>query len=99
MADSEKVQPKQKLSDEEKTTLINFYKQNKALWYSEVNFRNKEDKSGVIEDLVSLFDGSFSEDFLDRNFHALRAAFNRESQKYKDKAPKKKWKFLISYAF
>ena len=99
MADSEKVQPKQKLSDEEKTTLINFYKQNKALWYSEVNFRNKEDKSGVIEDLVSLFDGSFSEDLLDRNFHALRAAFNRESQKYKDKAPKKKWKFLISYAF
>ena len=99
MADGESVQPKQKLSDEEKTTLINFYKQNKALWCSEINFRSKEDKSGVIEDLVSLFDGSLSEDFLDRNFHVLRAAFNRESQKYKDKAPKKKLKFFDKLSF
>ena len=85
MADGESVQPKQKLSDEEKTTLINFYKQNKALWYSEINFRSKEDKSGVIEDLVSLFDGSLSEDFLDRNFHVLRAALieNRRNTKIK----------------
>ena len=48
MADSENVQPKQKLSDEEKTTLINFYKQKNALWSSEVNFRNKEEKSAVV---------------------------------------------------
>ena len=48
MADSENVQPKQKLSDEEKTTLINFYKQKKALWSSEVNFWNKEEKSAVV---------------------------------------------------
>ena len=99
MVDSENVQPKQKLSDEEKTTLINFYKENKALWSSEVNFRNKEEKSAVKEDLVSLFDGRFSEDFLDRNFHALRAAFNRELKKYKDKAPKKRWKFFDKLSF
>ena len=55
MADSENVQPKQKLSDEEKTTLINFYKQSKALWSSEVNFRKKEEKSAVTEDSISLF--------------------------------------------
>ena len=99
MTDSENVKPKQKLSDEEKTTLINFYKQNKALWSSEVNFRNKEEKSAVKENLVSLFDGRFSEDFLDRNFHVLWTAFSRESKKYKDKAPKKKWKFFDKLSF
>ena len=94
MADSENVEPKQKLSHEGKTTLINFYIKNNAFWSSEVNFRNKEEKSAVKEDLVSLFDGRFSEDFFDRNFHALGTAFNRESKKYRDKAPKKKCKFF-----
>ena len=99
IADSENVQPEQKLSDEEKATLIDFYKHNDALWSSEVNFWNKKEKSAVRENLVSLSDGRFSEDFLDRNFHALRAAFHTELKKYKDKAPMKKWKFLISYPF
>ena len=99
MTDSENVKPKQKLPDEEKISLINFYKQNKAFQSSEVNFRNKEEKSAVKEDLVSPFDGRFSEDFLDKNFHALRTAFNRESKKYKDKAPKKKWKFFDKLSF
>ena len=99
MADSGKMQPKQKLPDEEKTTLINFYKQNKALWSSDVNYQNKEDKSAVKEDLVSLFDGRFSEDFLDRNFHVLQTTFSRESKKYKDKALKKKWKFFDKLSF
>ena len=104
MADSENVQPKQKLPDKKNlSTLINLfclcYKQNKALWSSEVNFPNKEEKSAVKEDLVSLFGGRFSEDFLDGNFYALRTAFNRESKKYKDKAPKKKWKFFDKLPF
>ena len=99
MAESENVQPKQKLSDEEKTKLINFYKDNKALWSSEVNFRNKEEKSEVKEELTKLFDGKFTEAFLDKNFHALRTAFNRESKKYKEKEPKKKWKFFDQLSF
>ena len=99
IADSENVQPKQRLFDEEKTTLINFSKQNEALWSSEVNFQNMEEKSAVKEDLVSLFDWRFSEDFLDRNFHALRTGFNRQSEKQKDKAPKKKWKFFDKLFF
>ena len=70
-----------------KTTLINFYKQNKALWSSEINFRNKEEKPAVK-------DRRFSENFLDKDFHALQTTFNRESKKYNDKAPKKKWKFF-----
>ena len=83
MADSENKQLKQKLSDEEKPILIMFHKQNKALWSSGVNFRNKEEKSTVKEDLVSLFDGRFSKDFLDRNFHALQTAENRRNTKIK----------------
>ena len=83
MADSENMQLKQKLSDEEKPILVMFHKQNKAVWSSEVNFRNKEEKSTVKEDLVSLFDGRFSEDFLDRNFHALHTAENQRNTKIK----------------
>ena len=59
MADSQNMQSKQKLSDDEKTTLINFYKENKAFWSSEVNFRNKEEKSAVKEHLLTLFEGHF----------------------------------------
>ena len=85
MADSRKMQPKQKLPDKEKITLINFYKHNKALWSSYVNYQNKEEKSAVKEDLVSLFGGKFSEDFLDRNLHALQTTFSRESKNTKIK--------------
>ena len=99
MAESQNVQPKQKLSDEEKSKLINFYKDNRALWSSEVNFRNKEEKSVVKEDLIELFDGKFTEAFLDKNVHALRSAFNRESKKYKEKEPKNKWKFFEQLSF
>ena len=37
--------------------------------------------------------------FLIKNFHDLRTAFNRESKKYKDKAPKKKQKFFDKLSF
>ena len=35
---------KLKLTDEEKSTLIDFYKNNKALWCSSTSFRDKEEK-------------------------------------------------------
>ena len=54
--------------------------------------RSKRSKQGR-------FDEKFSEDFLDRNSHALQAAFNRESKKYEDKAPKKKWKLFDKLSF
>ena len=93
------MQSKQKLSDDEKTTLINFYKENKAFWSSEVNFRNKEEKSAVKEQLLTLFEGKYSEGFLDKNFHALRTAFSREHKKYKGNPSKKKWKFYDQLSF
>ena len=58
--------------------LINFYKENKELWSSEINSRNKEEKAAAKENLLSLFDGRYSEEFLDKTFHALRTAFNQE---------------------
>lgn len=99
MADNQQMQPKLKLSDEEKSKLICFYKDHKELWSSSINFRSKEEKSELKEELINLFEGSFTEDFLDKNFHALRTAFNRESKKYKDKEPKKKWKFFDQLSF
>ena len=93
------MQSKQKLSDDEKTTLINFYKENKAFWSSEVNFRNKEEKSAVKEQLLTLFEGKYLEGFLDKNFHALRTAFSREHKKYKGNPSKKKWKFYDQLSF
>ena len=37
----------------------NFYKENKELWSSEINFRNEEEKAAAKENLVSLFDGRY----------------------------------------
>ena len=97
MADSQ--QAKQKLSEEEKIKLIKFYKDNKALWSSEVSFRNKEEKAEVKEEITKLFEGKFTDAFLDKSFHALRTAFGRELKKYKEKEPKKKWKFFDQLSF
>ena len=99
MADNEEAPLKQKLSDDEKSRLISFYKDNKELWSSSVSCR-KEKKCEIKEELVNLFDGAFTEDFLDKNFHALRTAYNRETKKYKQgKEPKKKWKFFDKMSF
>ena len=93
------MQSKKRLSDDEKTTLINFYKENEAFWSSKVNFRNKEEKSAVKEQLLTLFEGKYSEGFFDKNFHALRTAFSREHKKYKGNPSKKKWKFYDHLSF
>ena len=93
------MQLKVKLSDVEKLKLIRFYKDNKELWSSSVSFRSKEHKSEVKEELVKLFDYAFTESFLDKNLHALRTAFTRESKKYKDKEPIRKWKFFDELSF
>ena len=96
---AEKQDLKLKLCDEEKSKLIDFFKVNKALWSSSTNFRDKEEKVNVKKALVDLFDGKFTETFLEKQFHALRTAFNRESKKYKEKEPKKKWKFFEQLQF
>jgi len=99
MAEDQQVQSKLKLSDEENLKLVNFYKDNKEIWSSSVSFRSKKHKSEVKEELINLFDDAFEEAFLEKNFHALRTAFNRETKKYKDKEPKRKWKFFDELSF
>ena len=80
----------QKLSEEEKIKLIEFFKNNEALWSSETHFRNNEEKASIKQQLVELYDGKYTENFLDTKFRALRTGFVRELKKYKEKEPKKK---------
>ena len=44
MADNEEAPLKQKLSDDEKSRLISFYKDNKELWSSCVSYRREKKK-------------------------------------------------------
>ena len=98
MAVPSEVLKKPKLSTEEKTKLILFYKVNKELWSSD--FRtSREEKTALKETLVGLFVQKYTEEFLDKTFHALRTAYVREVRKYKDKSPKKKWKFYDDLEF
>ena len=82
-----------------KQLLSTFINRIKAFWSLGVNFWNKEEKSAVKEDLVSLFDERFSEDFLDRSFHALRITFNKDRRNTKIKLQRRSGSFLVSYPF
>ena len=54
-----------KMTDEEKQTLISFYKQNPMFWdNADPNYRNKVKRSLIKVRLVTLFDGKFLEEFL-----------------------------------
>ena len=68
---------KKKLSEEEKNTLNEFYQINKPLWSSDSKFKDKEDKGATRDEMVKLFDRTYSADFLEKTFHALRTTFIR----------------------
>ena len=94
-AKTESALTKIKLSDEEKSDLITFYRENKVLWSTENQFcRNKEEKCVAKERLSELFDGKYSVEVREKTFHALQTAFNREARKYKEASPKKKVEIL-----
>ena len=57
---------KKKLSEEEKNTLID---------------KNKEEKGATRDEMVKLFDQTYSANFLEKTFHTLRTAFIREHKK------------------
>ena len=82
------VKTKQKLSDEEKATLVNFYKQNKALWSLEVNVRNKE---GLMK--------SFQRIFLIEIPTLSRQLLIENRKNTKIKLQRKSGSCLISYPF
>ena len=77
MADEQK----KKLSEEEKNTLIGFYEINKLLLSSDSKFKDKEEKVATRDEMVKLFDQTFSAEFLEKTFHTLRTVFIREHQK------------------
>ena len=97
MADEQK----KKLSEEEKNTLIGFYKINKPLWSSDSKFKDKEEKGVTRDKIVKLFDQTYSADFLEKTFHTLRTAFIREHKKIAagQDPNKKKWKFYEKLKF
>ena len=54
------------MTDEEKQALISFYKQNPTLRdNADPNYRNKDKRSLIKVKLVTLFEGKFSEEFLE----------------------------------
>ena len=64
-----------------KITLIGFYEINKPLWSSDPKFKDKEEKGATRNEMVKLFDQTYSADFLEKTFHTLRTAFIREHKK------------------
>ena len=65
---------KKKLSEEEKNTLIGFYEINKPFWSSDSKFKDKEENGATRDEIVKLFDQTYSADFLEKTFHTLRTA-------------------------
>ena len=92
---------KKKQSEEEKNTLIGFYEINKPLWSSDSKFKYKEEKGATRDEMLKLFDQTYSADFLGKTFHSLRTAFIWEHKKITagQDPNKKKWKFYEKLQF
>lgn len=90
-----------KLSDEEKKILINFYKENPALWNSnDPHYKNKVQRSLIKVKLVTLFAEKYTEDVLEKTFHSLRTSMLREVKKLDNGIiPKRTWKFFDEMEF
>ena len=88
-----------KLTDEEKFKLIEFYKENSELWVTQGITRSQ--KVLQKEELAEEFDRKFSIEILEKALHALRASFLREHKKYQKEGqlPNKGWKFYESMLF
>ena len=72
------VPEKKKLSDDEKTMLIAFYKENPELWDSNNPYhKNKERKQLLKMNLTKLFNEEYSVDMLEKSFHSLRSSMLR----------------------
>ena len=90
--------PEQKLTDDEKFKLLEFYKENRELWVS--HGVPKTLKIVKKDELVAEFQGKFTIEALERTFHSLKAGFTRESKKYGDgNEPKKTMEILQKNAF
>ena len=88
-----------KVTDEEKFKLIQFYKENSKLWVTQGITRSQ--KALKKENLVAEFNKKFSIEILEKAFHALTASFLREQEKYQKegKLPNKGQKFYENVLF
>ena len=88
-----------KLTDEEKFKLIEFYKEGSELRVTQEITRSQ--KALKKEELVEEFNRKFSVKVMEKAFHELRASFLREHKKYQKerKLPNKGWKFYESMLF
>ena len=88
-----------KMTDEEKQIIISFYKQNPILRDSaDPNCRNKVRRSLINVKLVTLFDGKFSKEFLEKCFHSLRTSMIQEMKKFANRT-ESRWKFYKDFDF
>ena len=88
-----------KLTDEEKFKLIEFYKENSKLWVAQgIKASQKALKKVELEEE---FDTKFSIGILEKGFHALKASFLWEHKKdqKEGKLTNKGWKFYESILF
>lgn len=96
-----------RLSDEEKKTLILFYKENPPLWDgTHPQNKCKRTKEELKVKLVAQFDDLYQVDTLEKSFHSLRTSFLRELKKKAEHAesqekdvPLRKWKFMDEMEF
>ena len=81
--------------------MIGFYEINKPLWSSDSKFKDKEEKGATRDEMVKLFDQTYSADFLEKTFHTLRTVFTGEHKKIAaGQGPNmKKWKFYEKLEF
>ena len=82
-----------KLSDDEKFELTEFYKDNKELWVT--NQEITRSQRALKEELTEDFENNFSTEIIKKVFHGSRASFLWEYKKYQqdEKLPKKPWNF------
>ena len=92
---------KKRLSDKEKVTLIEFYKNNPVLWDSDnPYYKNDKTKEPVKLKLQELFNHTYTVEALEKAFHSLRSSMLREVKRNEGSdAPSSKWKFYTHMEF
>uniref|UniRef100_A0A7M5WWF9 MADF domain-containing protein n=1 Tax=Clytia hemisphaerica TaxID=252671 RepID=A0A7M5WWF9_9CNID len=90
-----------KLNDEEKRTLINFYKENPILWERLPYQKSKTEKAALRQKMVDLFDGQHTAEVLERAFLILRTSMLREVKLSRSGINQwqRKWRFYDDMLF
>ena len=91
----------EEVKDGRKKKLIEFYKENPALWDSNNPYnKNKERREALKNALLDHFEKEFTIEKLESTFHSLRSSMIREVKKNAGvEVPCKKWKFYTEMEF